>query len=91
MREKPLSVLIFVVFVGLIVGSVLGQVIGNILPESTPKAFLLSSYSPSFGFGDQAFLIDLYVIKIKLGLQFTFNIIGLIGVAISVYMFRWYK
>jgi hypothetical protein len=24
-------------------------------------------------------------------LQFTFNIIGLIGVAISVYMFRWYK
>lgn len=91
MRDKPLGVMIFVVLVGLIIGSVLGQVIGNLLPESTPKAFLISSYSPSFGFGDQAFLIDLYVIKIKMGLQFTFNIIGLIGVAISVYIFRWYK
>jgi hypothetical protein len=91
MREKPLSVLILVVVIGLVFGSVLGQVIGNLLPESTPKAFLLSSYSPSFGFADHAFLIDLYMIKIKLGIQFTFNIIGLIGIAISVYMFRWYK
>lgn len=91
MRDKPLGVLIFVVFVGLIIGSVLGQIVGGLLPESTPKDFLLGSYSPSFGFGDQGFLIDLYVIKIKLGLQFTFNIIGLIGMSISVYIFRWYK
>jgi hypothetical protein len=91
MRDKPLGVLIFVVFIGLIIGSVLGQIVGGLLPECTPKTFLLGSYSPSFGFGDQAFLIDLYVIKMKLGLQFTFNIIGLIGMAVSVYIFRWYK
>jgi len=91
MREKPLGVLIFVTLAGFIIGSVLGQVIGNLLPESTPKAFLLSSYSPGFGFGDAPFLLDLYVLKFKLGVQFTFNVIGIIGVAIAVYLFRWYK
>jgi hypothetical protein len=91
MKDKPLSVLIFVVLIGMIVGSVLGQLIGDFLPESTPKTFLIGSYSPSFGFSNDAFLIDLYVIKIKLGIQFTFNIISLIGMAISVYLFRWYK
>ena len=75
----------------MIIGAVLGQLIGSFLPESTPKTFLIGSYSPSFGFDNNGFLIDLYVIKIKLGIQFTFNIISLIGMAISVYLFRWYK
>ena len=91
MKDKPLGVLILVVVIGLIIGSVLGQAIGSLLPESTPKTFLLGSYCPSFGFDQGPLLIDLYVIKFKLGLKFTFNIIGLIGLAISVYIFRWYK
>jgi len=90
-KEKSLGLLVLVVFVGLVIGSVLGQLVGAFLPESTPKAFLLGSYSPSFGFDDDAMLINLYVIKLKLGLQFTFNIMGLIGLAIAVYMFRWYR
>lgn len=91
MRDKPLSVLIFITLMGLIIGSILGQIIGDILPESTPKTFLIGSYSPSFGFNGDTLLLDLYVIKIKLGIKFTFNIIGIIGMAISVYIFRWYK
>jgi hypothetical protein len=91
MRDKPLGLLIFVVILGMIIGSVLGQIIGDILPESTPKTFLTGSYSPSFGFQNGALLLDLYVIKIKLGAQFTFNIISLIGMAVAVYLFRWYK
>jgi hypothetical protein len=92
MNEKPLSTLVFVVIIGMIIGAVLGQAIGNLLPESTPKSFLLGSYAPSFGFSESGpFLIDLYVIKIKMGLQFTFNIISLVGMALSVYLFRWYK
>ncbi|OGJ93721.1 MAG: hypothetical protein A2487_06540 [Candidatus Raymondbacteria bacterium RifOxyC12_full_50_8] len=91
MNEKSLGTLVLVVVVGLIIGSVLGQVVGNLLPDSTPRTFLLGSYSPSFGFDNDTFLIDLYVIKIKMGLKFTFNIMGLIGLAISVYLFRWYK
>lgn len=92
MNEKPLSTLVFIVIIGMIIGSVLGQAIGGLLPESTPKSFLLGSYSPNFGFDSAGpFLIDLYVIKIKMGLQFTFNIISLIGMALSVYLFRWYK
>jgi len=81
MNEKSLGTLVLVVVVGLIIGSVLGQVVGNLLPDSTPRTFLLGSYSPSFGFDNDTFLIDLYVI----------NIMGLIGLAISVYLFRWYK
>lgn len=86
-----MSLLLLTVVVGLVVGSVLSQLIGGLLPESTPKTFLLASYSPSFGFSGDAVLIDLYVIKLKLGLQFTFNVIGLIGLAFSIYLFRWYK
>ncbi|MBL8025610.1 MAG: DUF4321 domain-containing protein [Fibrobacteres bacterium] len=92
MRDKPLSVLLVIIVTGFIVGSILGQALGLLLPESTPKAFLLESYSPSFGFLDNGpLIIDLFVIKIKFGVQFTFNIVGVIGVAVASYIFRWYK
>ncbi|OGS36060.1 MAG: hypothetical protein A2293_06005 [Elusimicrobia bacterium RIFOXYB2_FULL_49_7] len=92
MKEKPLSWLVFVVLLGMVLGAILGQAIGGLLPDSTPKSFLLGSYSPSFGFSDSGpFLIDLCVIRLKLGLQFTFNIISLVGMAVSIYFFRWYK
>jgi len=92
MRDKPLSVLLVVIITGFVVGSVLGKALGVLLPESTPKAFLLESYSPGFGFlEDGPLIIDLFVIKIKFGIQFTFNIVGVIGVAVASYIFRWYK
>ena len=92
MRDKPLPVLVVVIITGFVVGSILGQALGLLLPESTPKAFLLESYSPSFGFAsDGPMIIDLFVIKLKLGVQFTFNIVGVIGVAVASYIFRWYK
>lgn len=91
MEEKKLSTLILVIVIGMIIGGVLGQLAGNFLPESTSKSFLISSYSPSFGFNDDATLIDLYVIQFKIGLKFTFNIISLIGLLISVWLFKWYR
>ncbi len=92
MKNKPLSVLIVVIITGFIIGSLLGSALGALLPDSTPKSFLLESYSPSFGFlSEGPLLIDLFVVKIKLGVQFTFNVIGIVGVAVAAYIFRWYK
>ncbi|MFH1762348.1 MAG: DUF4321 domain-containing protein [bacterium] len=89
--KKKLSTLIFVVIIGMVIGSVLGEMIGTVLPDGAPKHFFIKAVSFGFGFNEDAILIDLYVIKIKLGIQFTFNVMSLVGLIISSRLFRWYR
>jgi hypothetical protein len=92
MEKKKLSTLIFVVVVGMVLGAVLHQLIGSILPAGAPKSFFTKNFIDiSFGFGDDALLLDLYMIKIKLGIKFIFNAMSIVGLIISVYLFRWYR
>ena len=52
----------------------------------------MKSFSPSFGFnGDNASpaVLDLYMIKLALGISFKFNVVSIIGMAISIYIMKW--
>ncbi len=92
MREKRLSTLVFVVVIGMVIGAVISQLVGAVMPQGAPRSFFTKNFvNIGFGFGDDAYLLDLFVIKLKLGIQFTFNVLSLVGLIFSVYLFRWYR
>ncbi|MFP4520515.1 MAG: DUF4321 domain-containing protein [Fibrobacterota bacterium] len=40
--------------------------------------------------GSDSFILDLYVVKLKLGMQLTLNIVSILGAWVAVYYFRWF-
>ena len=90
LNKKRLGTLILVAFVGLLIGSFLSQVFG-LLPDSVVKEFFTKSVSFGFGFQPDGVVVDLSAIKFKFGFTCEFTFLSLVGIAISVYMFRWYS
>jgi hypothetical protein len=94
LKEKRVSTLILVVFVGILIGSYLNSIV-EMLPigESVVKTFF--TYSVPFGIGDFAnnkpMLIDLSAIKFQIGFMFRFSLLSFIGIFVSLYLFRWYR
>ncbi len=95
--------LILFIVLGLIIGGVLGECLGLLFGElgelmnaggydNIVHNFFVKSFSPSFGFnGDNASpaVLDLYMIKLALGISFKFNVVSIIGMAISIYIMKW--
>ena len=92
--EKRISTLILVVLVGILIGSFLNSMI-EMIPggENVFKTFF--TYSIPFGIGDVAnnkpVLIDLHVIKFQFGFMIRFSLLSIIGIFVSLYLFRWYR
>jgi hypothetical protein len=103
MMGKSSSVGRLVVFIvlGLILGGILGEVLGLVLGQigvlsggdmNNPiRSFFVASFQPSLGIKDNGILIDLYMVKIRLGLGFKFNFCSIIGVFLSLYIMKWSK
>lgn len=102
MNKVTLSRILVFAFLGLIAGGILGESLGWLFFElgklaNTPpehnyayNLFVKAFFSPSFGFANpEGLVIDLYMIKLKLGLAFKFNAASLFGLGIAVYIERW--
>ncbi|MCX7726047.1 MAG: DUF4321 domain-containing protein [Chitinispirillaceae bacterium] len=94
LKEKRISTLVLVVFVGILIGSYLNSIVEMLpLGENVVKTFFTASIP--IGIGDfvhnKPILIDLIAIKIQLGFMFKFSLLSLIGLVISLYIFRWYR
>lgn len=93
-KEKRLSTIIVVVLLGILIGSYLNSIV-MMLPvgENVVKTFF--TYTIPFGVGDFAHnkpvLIDLNAIKFQIGFMFRFSLLSIIGVFVSLYLFRWYR
>lgn len=94
LSEKRISTLILVVLVGILIGSFLNSVI-EIIPggENVFKTFF--TYSIPFGIGDIAhnkpLIIDLHAIKFQFGFMIRFSLLSILGIFVSLYIFRWYR
>jgi len=92
--EKRISTLILVVLVGILIGSFLNSMI-EMIPggENVFKTFF--TYSIPFGIGDVAnnrpVLVDLHAIKFQFGFMIRFSLLSIIGIFVSLYLFRWYR
>ncbi|MBN1308815.1 MAG: DUF4321 domain-containing protein [Chitinispirillaceae bacterium] len=94
LKEKRISTLILVVLTGILIGSYLNSIV-EMLPvgENVVKTFF--TYSIPVGIGDfmhnKPVLVDLHAIKFQFGFMFRFSLLSVIGVFISLYLFRWYR
>lgn len=102
MKKVTLSRILVFAFIGLITGGILGETLGwlffelgklaNTPPEHNYAYNLLvkAFFSPSFGFGNpEGLVVDLYMIKFKIGLALKLNAASLLGLLIAFYIERW--
>ena len=94
LKEKPLSALVFFIIIGIIIGSYLNSLIG-MLPGGNNVVKTFFTYSFPIGIGDfinnKPLLIDLEALKFQIGFQLRISLMTIIGIIVSVYLFRWYK
>ena len=80
-REKNMWILLLFICAGLVIGGLLGQI-------ASPVDWLnWLAYGQSFGIAEP-FTIDLNVIKITLGFIININVASIIGLAISLFIYR---
>ena len=94
LKEKRFSTLILVVLTGVLIGSYLNS-IAEILPGGDNVVRTFFTYSIQFGIGDfehnNPVLIDLHAIKFQLGFMIRFSLLSILGIFVSLYLFRWYR
>jgi hypothetical protein len=92
-KNRKIGTLVLVVLLGLIIGAYLNQFIGMLLPEGNVIRTLFTS-SIRFGVGDfvnnKPLLVDLSAIRLQLGFQLELSALSILGIALSLYFFRWY-
>ena len=102
-NRNSLGRLILFIVLGLIIGGVLGECLGLLFGElgelmnaggydNIVRNFFVASFDPSFGFlGDKAepVVLNLYMVKIALGISFKFNVVSLIGMTVAIYIMTW--
>ncbi len=83
MATKEKNSLVLILF--LLCGLVLGGLIGELTKSVSWLSWL--SYGQSFGLSSPVTL-DLGVVQLTLGLMFKINVAGIIGIIISVFIYR---
>ena len=80
-REKNIWILLVFLLAGLVIGGLLGK-----LASSVSWLWWLS-YEQQFGL-ETPMVLDLSVLKLTFGLMFKINIASIIGVIISIFIYR---
>lgn len=81
--RKTFSLLLFIVL-----GALFGSIIGEILAGYIPSLKVLSS---AYSIGTRTpFIIDLRVIALTFGMTINLNIMSIIGVIVSIILYRKY-
>ena len=81
MKSRNNIAFIFVMLSGLVIGGFLGQL------SSTIPALSFLNYGQEVGLTNPLTL-DLIIIKLQLGLSLKFTIAGIIGMIISIFIYR---
>lgn len=84
---KGYGMCILFVIIGAIFGGILGQLLANVDALSGMMPYLVSTY-PVLDITPVT--INLYVIKLTLGLAFSPNIMSILGIVLAIYLFRRY-
>lgn len=80
-REKNIWILLVFLLAGLVVGGLLGK-----LAASVPWLWWLS-YEQQFGL-ETPFILDLSVLKITFGLMVKINVASIIGMVLSIFIYK---
>lgn len=86
MSRKPIGHILLVIILGAMIGTLLGELVGLIIPAGVVKEFFLKS--AAFGLGPAT--LDIKLLSITAGFTIKLNIVGLLGIGVAVYLFRWY-
>lgn len=101
MKKVHFSRTLLFAVLGLIIGGILGETLGwlflelgkwaNTSPENNyAYNIFIQAFTPSFGFGNpEGFVLDLYMIKLKIGIALKLNLISLVGLFLAFYIERW--
>ena len=81
MKEKNIWILLIFILSGLVVGGLLGEIAGKV------DFLWWLSYGQDFGLTDPLEL-DLSIIKITFALFFKINIASIIGLILSIFIYR---
>jgi len=84
--KKGFGILLLIIFIGILIGSVVGEVLHLLLPDGTIKDF----FGLGVEFGFETLTINLLIIKFTIGIMIKVNLIGILGIPIAAYIFRWY-
>ncbi|MGA2505993.1 MAG: DUF4321 domain-containing protein [Chitinispirillaceae bacterium] len=94
LKERSLSALIVTIIMGIIIGSFLNSFVA-IIPGGANVVKTFFTHAIPLGIGDfvnnKPLLIDLSAIKFQIGFQIKFSLLSLIGLVVSLYLFRWYR
>lgn len=94
LKDKPLSALLVATIIGIIIGSYLNSIF-QMLPGGNTVVKTFFTYSIPVGIGDfvqnKPLLLDLGALKFQIGFQIKFSLMSLIGLIVSLYLFRWYR
>jgi hypothetical protein len=94
LKEKPFSTLMFFIIIGIIIGSYLNSLIG-MLPGGSNVVKTFFTFSVPIGIGDfvnnKPVLVDLNAIKFQIGFQLRISLMTIIGIIVSIYLFKWYR
>ena len=85
MARKSIGYVVLVIVLGAMIGTLFGKLIGLGLPTGVVKDFFLKE--ASFALGPAELNVGLFAITA--GFRNVFNVVGLIGVGVAVYLLRW--
>ncbi|MFQ5640091.1 MAG: DUF4321 domain-containing protein [bacterium] len=86
MSRKSIGQIVLIVVLGAMIGTLLGELLTLALPSGVVKEFFLKS--ALFGFGPTTLNVKLFTITF--GFTIKFNIVGIFGIGIALYLLRWY-
>jgi hypothetical protein len=97
-RGAGVGRLVIFILLGLILGGILGETLGLVLGQigvlsggdmNNPiRNFFVKAFELDLGYRD-GWAIDLYMIKLRLGLGLKFNVCSILGVILSLYIMKW--
>lgn len=100
-RSRSTGRLVVFIILGLVIGGVFGEVLGLVLGQigvltggeiNNPiRNFFVAAVEYSIGIKEGGVLIDLYMIKFRLGFGIKLNLCSLAGMALSLYIMKWSK
>ena len=100
-RNKNLGLIILFVVLGLIAGGILGEALGYILGkfgemsggsfDNPIRNFFVKSFDLDLGYNQNGWALNLYMVKVRLGFGFKFNVCSLLGMGLSFYILKWWK
>ena len=86
-RNRSISLIVIGLLLGAMVGTLLGEILGMALPEGVVKELFLRSVAFSFG----PATVDLLILEFTIGLSFSLNFSGVIGLGVSYYLLRYFR